>query len=364
MLSEVKKNRYRTIFTVAAAAFSLFSGGIAQAKSPIRRVVLESGTVIPVRLDRALSSKTTRTGDRFTATVRFGNDDAGMPEGTQIEGVVRESRRYEQGTPGVLDLDFRRMVTPGGQSRALFGSVVALNGKGIQRTNGLLISTADKNKDRLKFIGLGAGGGFLLGKLTKSNSTWSTILGAGAGYLYNEFANKPKPGDVSLKSGAEFGLRLDRQFTFDTNQPESDVRSTDELDRNESYTDNRGDAAAALDEIGMRIDDEDLKFGTARPFLRNGEVLVPLDTVSRAAGFSYRYNKNNRVVSTRNGAMRLPLDSRYAVMNGKRYTLPVAGEMRDDTVYVPLQFLNLTTGGTALWDADSRTIHLTTNRRR
>ena len=165
------------------AFLALLGAPSARANAPVRRVVLESGSVIPIRLDRALSSKTAHTGDRFTATVRSGSDDAGMPEGTRIEGVVREASRYEGGHPGVLDLDFRRMVTPGGQSHALNGSVIALNGKGIQRANGRLMAPEDRNKDRLKFIGLGAGGGLLIGKLTKSNSTLSTILGAGAGYL-------------------------------------------------------------------------------------------------------------------------------------------------------------------------------------
>src|SRR5438067_2002616 len=69
----------RAAASVGFAATTLFAltGTTADAA---RRVVLPSGTVIPVRLDREMSSKTARPGDRFTATVRTGNDDSGMPE--------------------------------------------------------------------------------------------------------------------------------------------------------------------------------------------------------------------------------------------------------------------------------------------
>src|SRR5437588_426473 len=82
-------------------------------------------------------------------------------------------------------------------------------------SDGRLVATNDKSKDRTKFIGIGAGAGLLIGALTKQNTLASIFLGAGAGYAANELGNK-KPSDVSLKAGTEFGVRLDRQFTFDT----------------------------------------------------------------------------------------------------------------------------------------------------
>ena len=75
-------------------------------------------------------------------------------------------------------------------------SANSLSGKAVKSGDGRLVATGDKSKDRLKFIGIGAGAGLLLGTVTKQNSLLSLLLGAGAGYLYNETGNKPKPGDV------------------------------------------------------------------------------------------------------------------------------------------------------------------------
>src|SRR5438067_3663786 len=157
----------RTLLPMLAGALALTSvyAGAAPSSPPTAdrgyaRVVLPAGTVIPVRLDAGLSSKDSQRGDKFSATVKPGNGDAGLPEGTRIDGVVREVERSQDGRPGMLDLDFTRMVTPGGQNRALAGSLISLNGKGVKPSDdGRLVATGDRGKDRLKFIGIGAGGG-------------------------------------------------------------------------------------------------------------------------------------------------------------------------------------------------------------
>ena len=329
-----------------------------------RRVVLPSGSVIPVLLDSELSSRTARVGETFTATVRQGSDDAGMPEGTRIEGVIREAQRFENGRPGFLDLDFRRMVTPGGQRRTLSGSLIALNGKNVTSSEGRLVATENKSADRNKFIGIGAGGGLLIGALAKKDALLSTILGAGAGYLYNEFANKPKSGDVNLKRGTEFGIRLDRPFTFETNQAPGELhRPTTEGD-SPLLSENRyarQEDRNNENDIFVTINDNEVAFDSAKPYLRNDQVMVPLEAISEAAHFSYRYNKSNRMVTARNGRLRMAVGSRVAVLNGRRRSLPAPCEIREEVVYVPLAFINLATGGTAVWDSDSRTAILTTS---
>ena len=83
--------------------------------------------MIPVRLYTPLSSKTNRPGDRFTATVKYGRDDAGMPEGTRVEGVVREAIPSGNGKPGVLDIDFTRVVFPSGNTKTLDASLISLD---------------------------------------------------------------------------------------------------------------------------------------------------------------------------------------------------------------------------------------------
>src|SRR5207249_4763290 len=172
--------------------------------------IIPTGTVIPVKLKSELSSKTSRPGDHFTAVVRSGRDDSGLPDGTRVEGVVREALPSAEGKPGVLDLDFTKIVFPDGQTRSLEASLVSLDAKNVKRTSdGRLVATGKSSSDRTKFIGIGAGAGLLIGALTKQNTLLSILLGAGAGYGYNELGNK-KVGNVDLKTDTEFGVRLDR----------------------------------------------------------------------------------------------------------------------------------------------------------
>ena len=114
----------------------------------------------------------------------------------------------------------------------------------------------------------------------------------------------------------------------------------------------------------MMIDGNDVSFDSARPFMRGSQVMVPLDSVAHAANFDYRYNESNHMISARDGRLRMPLGSRIATINGQRRQMPVANEMRNGNLYVPLQFISLATGGTAIWESDSRTAILTTNRGR
>jgi hypothetical protein len=175
---------------------------------------ITAGTVIPVRLDESLRSDEAREGDRFTATVETGRDDAGLPNGTKFEGVVTEAVPARNGKPGVLSVDFRRIVFPDGGQKDIDGHVVDINGKGVQRDDsGRLIAKGGNSNEQMKWVGIGAGAGLLISTLTKGNVLVDSLLGAGAGYLYNQLQRKGAS-NVNLKSGSEFGVKLDRSFTF------------------------------------------------------------------------------------------------------------------------------------------------------
>lgn len=180
-----------------------------------RTVTLPAETVIPVKLDDQLTSNESREGDRFTATVESGRDDAGLPPGTKIEGVVREAVPARNGKPGVLDVDFRRIVFPNGDSRALDAGLISLDNKSISRSSEGRLEAKGRNEgsERLKWVGIGAGAGLLISTLTKGNTLVDTLLGAGAGYLYNELQRKGAS-NVNLKAGTEMGVRLNRSLAF------------------------------------------------------------------------------------------------------------------------------------------------------
>ncbi len=439
---------------IAGLAVSLVNMNFASAAlADTTKVTLPSGTVIPVQLNGPLSSKTNQPGDKFSATVKYGRDDAGIPEGTRVEGVVREALPSADGKPGVIDVDFSRIVFPGGDSRPLEASLYSLDGKAVKRTDGRLVATADKSKDRLKWAGIGAGAGVLLSVLTKGNAVVDALLGAGAGYLFNELQGK-KTGDVALKQGAEFGVRLDRQLAFNaddrsyyrqsqttgnvnskldrTNNPNYDRnnpnynRSNPNYDRNNPHNDrtnpnndrnnpnndrnnpnndrtnpnndpnrddlyynaNRTDGTdrrnvgredafnrdnrdnrdnlsgnQSGNGIGMMINDREVRFdNSSRPYMRGDIVYVPLVTVGKAAGFDYRYAAADKMIYARNNNIKLSTDSRIAIVNGQRRRLPAAPEVKNGTVYVPMQFIGWAASGSVAWDAGSRTVILTTDR--
>ena len=176
-------------------------------------LTLNSGTVIPAELDQPLSSKANRSGDRFSATVRSGEDDAGLPAGTKIHGVVRAVTPASGGNPGVLDVDFNRITMPDGQTKAMSGQLISLDGRTVERdSSGRLVAKDRRNADRLKWVGIGAGAGAILGVLTKGNTITNVLLGAGLGYLYNELANQ-RVGDVELGAGTDFGVMLDQSLS-------------------------------------------------------------------------------------------------------------------------------------------------------
>src|SRR5207302_690310 len=97
------------------------------------RVVLPAGTVIPVRLDDHLRSDQAVPGDRFTATIEAGRDDAGIPAGTRFEGVVREAIPSRNGKPGVMDMDFRKIIFPNGTSKPISASLASMDSSRLVR---------------------------------------------------------------------------------------------------------------------------------------------------------------------------------------------------------------------------------------
>jgi hypothetical protein len=67
----------------------------------------------------------------------------------------------------------------------------------------------------MKFIGYGAAGGVVLGKLLGTSTLKGVLLGAAAGYLYERTQGKKnKYRDVDMKQGEAFGVRLKRQVVL------------------------------------------------------------------------------------------------------------------------------------------------------
>jgi hypothetical protein len=407
MTNDVRRAR----LPMVAAGFALaFSNSAALAQ---RTETLSTGTVVKVKLDQALSSRTNRRSDRFTARVVEGADDAGLPNGTRFEGVVTEAVRHSGDKPGVLDVEFRRIIFPNEDTRSIFGTPISLSDKSVSRdANGRLISRGSSENERWKWVGIGAGAGLLLSTLTKSDTLITTLLGAGLGYLYNETQNK-KPGDVNLKAGTEIGIRMERAFAFAPDNYRSYYRSTrvdpytgrpldpayddrdDRSDRYERYdrydrtdpnyrqpvpgdpyyrepaprdpnyderypsTDRyyyRSGSAYQNGDIRLMVDGREVRFGADRPFMRRDFVMVPFAAAARAAGIPYRYDSTTRTISVRNGDVTMNVDSRIAYVEGQRRRIKGMSEIRNGVLFVPMDFMAAAMDGDAIYDANTRTV--------
>ncbi len=188
-----------------------------QTGTALRTVFIPQGTVVPVSLDTPLSSATARLGDGFTVTVKSEQEgDAEFPRGTRLYGVIVGVQKAGDGQPGTLDLDFREAHLPDGSRVRLDGALISLDDESVTRSeSGRLTATAKAKDDRLLMIGIGAGAGLLIGKLTKGNVLVGGLIGAAAGYLYSEIL-KPKgeAKNVDVKAGTVFGVRMDSDVNY------------------------------------------------------------------------------------------------------------------------------------------------------
>lgn len=173
-------------------------------------ITIPSGAVVPVTLDETISSKDARVGDKFTATVKSEqNGDSEFPTGTKLKGRVTEVTPLTKGNPGVLGLEFNTVILPSGEQLSLRGDLISLDDESVTQTGGrIMAKTGGKSGTDVKVIGIGAGAGFILGKVLGKNSVITAILGAAGGYLYSKSKDKGKEQEAVVDKGSTLGVRL------------------------------------------------------------------------------------------------------------------------------------------------------------
>lgn len=198
------------------------------APAPMGPPQVPANTEIHAALDTPLSTKTSKPGDRFTATVsdpvRGGNGTVVIPTGSRIEGEVAES---EEGKTlpalrgkGKLSLRFRDVLLPNGQALPLTATLVSVNstnGKGSKRADEEgQVESGTQGKDVAKDVGIGAGIGTVAG-LIFGGPLKGLAVGAlaGGGYV---LATKGK--DVELPAQTGLVIRLDQPMNSNDVAPE------------------------------------------------------------------------------------------------------------------------------------------------
>jgi hypothetical protein len=91
----------------------------------------------------------------------------------------------------------------------------SLSDRDVRQTASDRLVAKKRGSDTTKFIGYGALGGVLLGKVLSTSSLQGALLGTAAGYLYGQ-AHKDRYHDVDLDEGTKFGVRLDRRLVVRT----------------------------------------------------------------------------------------------------------------------------------------------------
>lgn len=182
---------------------------------------IATGTEIRATLDTPLSTKTSKQGDQFTATVvepvRTADGAIAIPAGAKIQGEVSES---EQGKTlpsirgkGRLNLRFRDVQLPDGTSLPLAATLISVNeakgGSAGKTDNEGEIQSGTNGKTAAKNVGIGAGIGTVAG-LIFGSALKGLAIGAlaGGGYV---LAQNGK--DVNLPAQTGMRLRLDRNVS-------------------------------------------------------------------------------------------------------------------------------------------------------
>jgi len=342
------------------------------------QIKIPADTVIHVKLDDEVSSRSARVGDPVKATM-VSTDYSGFPEGTRLEGRVTEVQHASKDQPGVIAARFDRAVLPGGKAVPIDGRLASLSDEDTQRTaDGRVMSRerASRGKFDPKWVGYGAGGGAVLATILHGGFLQGALLGGLGGAVYS-YINKEKDRgsfrDVTLTPGTEFGVRVNDPVTFEEEEsfrypergagPAASGRFPERSDRErgpeERVAGDRSEYRSAPSTVmydGRRVD-----FGDARPMKVNGLLYVPLSAVARAAHMDYRHRTGDEFFSLagRDGRIKGTAgDARISMPGREDVTLGAAPLSVNGEIYVTPEFLNRAAGLRAHWDPRAHRLDL------
>jgi hypothetical protein len=327
-------NIYRRFFTVALL--------MALAVSVSAATVIQSGTVIPVTMDKSLSSATTRAGSTFYAH-HNGVNGAGFPENTQFVGTVQSVTRASGNTAGQIDVGFVSAVLPGGTRVPIDGQLISLDDKSVQidENTGRLVGTSSASKNRTKFIAIGAGAGLIIGQIAGKHAAIGAILGAAAGYLYNQKQAKPATGrNVSVPAGTRFGILLGQDVTIPGYR----------------YAATPASLGAGPDSgSGWRV-----TFAGQQPVLVGNELMVPFRSVMDQIEMPFDYNSATRQISISNYESQTThtVGTRVINTDGQITRMDVASRFIRGAIYVPASFIETLTGRSVYWNHKSGVLRI------
>lgn len=120
-------------------------------------------------------------------------------------------------------------------------------------------------------------------------------------------------------------------------------------------------ASAATEPIQVYVNQERLQFDTD-PVIENGTTLVPFRTIFEKLGLEVTWDDHNRTIQGKKGTLgiQLQLGNSTVYVNEEPKTIATPPQIINNRTFVPLRFIGEFSGASVEWDADSRTISITT----
>lgn len=187
------------------------------APPPVRYYTVAADQVIRVRIDTALSSRSARIGDRFSASVTepvYGDSGVTVvPTGSKVWGRVTSVRRAGRRTPGNIAVSFYQIELPNRITHAINGSLSSQQADNVNSDNEGTVTGKKNTKRDAVFIGGGAVTGALIGAIAGGGkgAAIGAILGGGLGTGARVYENEQ---EAEVKSGTAFGVILNRAVSL------------------------------------------------------------------------------------------------------------------------------------------------------
>lgn len=173
-----------------------------------------ANTVIRVRINEQLNSRTARIGDRFSTTVTEpvyggGSGVEVIPVGSKVWGRVASVSRSQRRKPGTITVSFTSVQLPNAATYPINGSLTSLQADDVNADNEGTVEGRGNRKRDAVFIGGGAAGGALIGAIAGGGkgAAIGAILGGALGTGARVYE---KEQEAEVKSGTEFGVILNR----------------------------------------------------------------------------------------------------------------------------------------------------------
>jgi Putative peptidoglycan binding domain len=220
---------------------------------------IPENTVISVRMDSTLTSKSSHVGDRFTATVTVPvdvNGDRVVPAGAIVEGhVTQVTPARRPARSGTIAVEFDNLVLPDGTRLALDASLTSDDPETRRQIDEENRVSGRDVRNKGVFVGSGGAVGAILGAI--GGGAKGAVIGGAAGagaVLAGILLSKGE--EARVPSGTPFGVQLRRSLPVHPGAASDTVASSH---RNDSAYPDPRDAQrdpASVDDRGARPSDE------------------------------------------------------------------------------------------------------------